>query len=150
MMPLAHIITGGFFSLIILYFFKLNFFEFLILFISTWFFIDLDIFFYFIAKNKTVNPIRFIQWHKKRKEEFLSLSVKERKKFEYPLRVFHSIEILTLILLFSLFSKIFILIFVGFIFHLILDLIDLYLIKGDLSHKVSFLYYLNKKQIKNV
>lgn len=144
MQPIPHIFLGFIFSLIFYFIFKISLLEFFILFLSTWFFIDLDLVFIFVFKKKSIDPVKFIEWAKKRTNFLLNLDKKERKKYIYPLRFFHSIEFLVLLFLFSFFNEFFLYVLIGFIFHLILDWIDIYRLKLDVFHKVTWFYHLKK------
>ena len=144
--PLVHLVLGLFFSLIFAFIFKISILEFSILFLSTWFFIDLDLVFIFAFKEKSLNPFKFFKWARKRKNFVLSLGEKERKKIIYPFRFFHSIEFIVFLFLFFLFNKIFLFVIIGFIFHLILDWIDLFKLKLNLFHKISWFYHLKKNK----
>ncbi len=145
MKPTTHLFLGLIFSLLSYLIFEISLLEFLILFLSTWFFIDLDIVFIFIIKKRSLNPFRFYSWAKNQKD-FIIKSKKERKKIHYYFRFFHSFELILLLLIFSFFNKFLFFVIIGFVFHLILDWIDLYNLNLDIFHKVSWFYYLKKNK----
>ncbi|MEM4181822.1 MAG: hypothetical protein QXX68_01555 [Candidatus Pacearchaeota archaeon] len=144
MRPSNHFFLGFIFSLIFYFIFNISLLEFTALFLSTWFFIDLDIVFLFVLKKKSISPMKFFKWARDRRDFVLSLNKEQRKKYIYPFRLFHSVEVLILIFLFSFFNKIFLYVLIGFIFHLILDWIDLYNSELNVFHKVSWFYHLKK------
>jgi hypothetical protein len=68
------------------------------------------------------------------------LPKQERKKIHTGFYIFHGIEVLICLFLLGIyFSKFFILIAIGFSFHLIIDLFDEFVKKGTLD-KISLIY----------
>lgn len=144
-MPIWHILSGGIFSLIILFFFNLNLFELIILFLSTWLFIDLDLVISFVIKNRSLNLRKFWKESTQSREKWLELG--DRSKYKRQYRIFHSIEFLSIIVLLSFFNKIFLLVLLGFLVHLIFDWIELGYKGEDIFSKVSL--YLTYQRNKN-
>jgi len=112
MLPKTHIILGALFS-IILFFFGVNYFNCILVFLSS-FLIDFDHYLWYIIRKKDFNL----------KNAYYTLKGTEKKKLY--LMVFHTIEFLLFILLLSYLWKGFLWIFIGMVFHSILDLIELY------------------------
>lgn len=124
MMPKWHIFYGGIFSLILFFLFNLTLLEFSILFLSTWFFIDLDLVLLFVIREKSINPFLFWERGKEVRAKWISLGQEKQKKFKYSPRLFHSIEFCFFLILLQFFNKVFLWILIGFVFHLILDYMD--------------------------
>jgi hypothetical protein len=135
MLPKYHVVFGFFSALIISLIFNLNFFYFSIIFLSS-ILIDLDHYFRYIYKTKNFSPKKFWEWSMKK--------YKERKKDKPPIFIFHGIESWILLIILSFFNKIFLFIFLGFMIHMILDYVDLYLRKESFLFKFSQTYVLKK------
>jgi len=87
--------------------------------------IDLDHIPIYFFKTKDLHPIRFLEWHKRNKNEWKKLSKKERLKYKEPHLILHGLEFIFVLLILSLFSTIFLCILIGVLFHLVLDFIVL-------------------------
>lgn len=145
MHPLIHLISGGVFALFCFLFFpSVGVFGAFVLWLSTWFFIDLDHAFRYSVKKKDFSPLNFWKWSKKQGEKWKRLSIEQRFKYKSPLFVFHGIEFLVLIGIFSFFYSVFFFVLVGFIFHLLFDWIDLFLKNESVLNKSSISYVLLK------
>jgi len=111
MLPKAHIFFGAIFS-IILHLFGLTTFQCTIIFLSS-FLIDFDHYAWFVMKKKNLSL----------KKAFYYLKTMDKKK--PMLMFFHTIEFLFLILILSFFFDIFKFVFIGMMFHSVLDIIEL-------------------------
>ena len=101
--------------------------------------IDGDHYFYYILRTKNFSLTKCYAWYKKHLEETLALPMNERKKIY---RILHSSRNRTYDGFF--FSRIsvsqfFMLIFIGFLLHFIVDIPHEYYIKRTL-HKISLIY----------
>lgn len=124
MMPKWHLFYGGIFSLIFFYSFNLTHIEAIILFLSTWFFIDLDSVLIFVIRERSINPFLFWEKGKKNRNIWITMKSEEKKKLKYPPRIFHSIEFCIILFLLQFIHKLFLWVLVGFAFHLLFDYID--------------------------
>jgi len=150
MRPKQHIIFGLIFSLIIFLIFpKIKLIGFLIIFLSS-VLIDVDHYLFYVFKTRDFNLRRSYKWFLRYEEKFKEISKEERKKIPSVLFFLHGFEILAVIILLSIFvSDWFLFVFVGFSFHLFLDVLYLYLKKLRFD-KISLIYdYFKFKKMKN-
>jgi len=147
MNPFFHLILGGIFSLI-LYFSGVSLEFSLVIFVSSFFLIDLDHIFLFVLEKKSINPIKFWDHSSQIREKWLSMPESKKKLYKYPIFLFHNVEFLLILSLLSFFSSLFFMVFVGCFFHLIVDYIDLFLRKEPLYPKFSFLLTLKRNKNK--
>ncbi len=123
MNPQIHFILGIFFVVILYFLFSpvISVFGLTIIFLSS-VLIDADHYIYYIFRKKDLNIFKAYKWHKKNTCRFCSLPKETQKKLYIGFYFLHGIE--TLILLFFLgvyLSPVFILILIGFLFHLFVD-----------------------------
>ena len=120
-----HILYGLIFSIICFFIFpQIELLGMLLIFFSS-LFIDSDHFLYYFYKNKNLNFVKAYKEGIKNRKKFDSLSVREKKKYYRGIFVFHGIEVLIILILLGLFvSGYFLYVFIGFSFHLFLDIID--------------------------
>jgi len=118
MFPSKHIIYSFIFCLFLLIILPYgNYLYLLIIFLSS-VLIDIDHYLLYVYRNKNLSLIKSWRWH-----IYLHNNLKESK---IPfLHIFHTFEFIFLVFVLSLFYKIFIWIFIGLIFHVILDLYDM-------------------------
>jgi hypothetical protein len=147
MLPKYHIFYGGIFSLVLSLFFNLTLIESIILFLSTWFFIDLDLVPLFIIREKSINPFLFWEKGKKTRTIWINMDSEQKKKVKYPLRLFHSIEFCMVLFLLQFIHQIFLWVLVGVIFHLIFDYIDQLSRREEIIGKFSL--FLTTRRNKN-
>ena len=143
MYPLKHFLFGFLFSLILFFFFKISLLEFFITFLSS-ILIDVDHYVYYIYKEKNVSLRKAYRWFVKMEKKLNSMPKKQRDHIYGGVLFLHGIEILITLLLASFFiSKFFLFIFLGFTFHLCLDII--YFLKNNMRvDKISIFYDLLK------
>ena len=120
-----HIIYGAIFSIVVYFLFPfIGILEAIIIFLSS-VLVDVDIYIYYVFKKKSLNLFKAYKWAINKKEKFIKMPYKDRKNFYFGQRLLHGIEIIIILFLAGIFaSKWIFLIFVGFSFHLLLDLID--------------------------
>lgn len=112
MLPKPHLVFGAIFS-VILYITGFSVFSCVVILLSS-ILIDFDHYLYYIIKKKDFSLKRAYIWHER------------LDKFHKPMMmVFHTVEFLILVLILSYFNRIFIFIFIGMIFHSILDMLDM-------------------------
>lgn len=149
MYPKQHIILGFIFSLIIFLIFpQIELIGFTAIFLSS-FLIDVDHYLVYVIKKKDWNLKNAYNWYIDSEKKFQSLSIKEQINSPFPLFVLHGIEILVLIALLGIFiSRLFLFIFVGFSFHLLLDAIHIYFLRFN-HDRFSLIYsYIKLKKQK--
>ena len=142
MFPKKHIICGFLFSLILFILFpSISILGALIIFLSS-IAIDIDHYIYFILLKKSISLKKAYDWFVIDRKFWLELSPQKREKFRKKILFLHGVEFLILLGVLAFLSSFFLYIFIGVLFHLILDLIDLYLIGVPLKYKISQTYVL--------
>jgi hypothetical protein len=113
MLPKTHFILGLIFSILLYFLFHLTIFQaFLVLFASV--FIDVDHYMFIVKRKKIWNLKKAYYWHKALPKNHKTI-----------MHIFHTAEFIVLVLLLSYFWSGFFFIFLGMVFHSLLDLIDL-------------------------
>ena len=141
MLPKYHFILGIFYAMLLYFLFdQIGLVAAFIIWIASWFIIDLDHPLRYVVITHDFHPRRFWQWSMKTTKRWKSLSKNRQKEYKLPLFMFHGIEVMLLLLLLSYYSIMFWYIFLGFIFHHMCDYLDLYHKEGNLFMKVSLLY----------
>src|SRR3989344_6122570 len=147
MLPKYHILLGFLFSLILFIFFPfIGLLGFLIIFFSS-FLIDVDHYLYYVFKNKIFSIKKAYNYFFKQRKKLIAKSLKERRtKIANPLmHLFHGIEVLLILFLLGFFiNKIFLFIFIGFNFHLFLDIVE-QIYYGFRISKISLIFDFVKK-----
>ena len=132
MFPKQHIIFSTIFCIILYPFIGNN----IIIVWSASIFIDIDHYFWCIISKKLWN---FAEAYKRYKRE-------EFDNEKYKLHIFHLNELLILIGLLGFYNKIFLYIFIGILFHYILDWIDMYMYPGMVKGRTwSVIMYFKRK-----
>lgn len=144
MLPKYHILFGFLFSLILFLIFPfIAISGFFIIFASS-VLIDIDHYIYFIFSKKDFslgNAYKYF-FEKRKKYIFALKSVKE--KINPTMYFLHGIEILLILFLLGIFvNKIFLFIFIGFAFHLFLDVLE-QVYYGFRMTKVSLIWDLSR------
>jgi hypothetical protein len=140
MNPICHFILGLFFSFLLFFLFPtIGITGILIIFLSS-FLIDFDHYLYYIYKKWKFNPLLSYNWYKGNIKKFHSLTYNQQKKVYIGIYIFHGIEVLILLfLLGNLVSNFFTFVFIGFLFHLCLDITYEAFIHKRLD-KISLIY----------
>ena len=142
MLPKYHIVLGFLFSLILWTIFPfINILEASIIFFSS-FFIDVDHYLYYVFKNKIFSINKAYNYFFELRKRAMTKSLKEKKiKNANPLMyLFHGIEMLLILFILGFFvNKLFLFIFIGFAFHLFLDIIEISYYGFRIS-KISLVY----------
>ena len=112
------------------------------------FLIDVDHWFIYILKKKDFSVNNAYTWFVEKEVKYFKLSLKQRNQLKKPLMIFHGIEFLVLLIILSQFSKIFIFIIIGVLFHLMMDYIDLIREKEPLYTKISQIWLCIKNKNK--
>lgn len=129
MLPKTHIILGAIFSLLVYFIFNLSLYQVLIIF-SASVLIDLDHFLFYVKRHRNTNLKKAYFWHK--------ALPKDHKPM---MHIFHSLEFLIIIGILSIFYNFFLMLFIGFIFHSIFDLIDM-IYNGKYGREFFFFRFL--------
>lgn len=125
MLPKTHIILGAILSIIVFIIFKISLISAIIIFLAS-FLIDIDHYLVYVMNTK--------DWSLQNSYK----SYKNVPRNHKPMMHFlHTIEFLIILLILGFFFPIFILIFLGFIFHSNLDIVDM-LSKNQLSQREYF------------
>jgi hypothetical protein len=124
-LPKHHILLGFIFSLILFLIFpSINLIGAGIIFLSS-FLIDVDHYIYYVLNKKGVSLRKAINYFLTKRKKLRNMNTKKRKKFYSSLCFLHGIEILIILFIAGIFiSKYFLLIFIGFTFHMFLDIIE--------------------------
>ena len=143
MYPKQHLIINFLVSLPFL--FLINPIYALIIFFSS-VLIDVDHYLYYVSQEKKIFLLKAYKWYMIKDAKWRLLSTKERKKHSRSILIFHGAEQIILLSLFSIIYYPLIFITLGFLIHLIEDLIeDIPL--GVAKRKFSLIYsiyYYNK------
>jgi hypothetical protein len=147
MLPKYHISLGFIFSLIIYLFFNISFINFSLIFLSS-FLIDFDHYLWYLFKTKDWNLMNCVRELTKRRDKILKLTFNEREKIKRGVYLFHGIEFWILLICLSLLFDWFFFIFLGVIFHMLLDFIEMIYTREPISMKLSVVYkiYFNKNK----
>jgi hypothetical protein len=140
MHPKIHFIVGTFFVIILHFIFpQITLLNLLIILFSS-VLIDVDHYFYYIFIKRDFNLIKAYKWFKEGVRKTRRLPLKERKKMYTGFYMFHGIEPLIVLFLLGIsVSQFFFFVFLGFSFHLLLDIPSEISIKGTFQ-KVSLIY----------
>jgi len=141
MLPSRHAIYGFLFSLIIFIIFPgAGLIGALAIFFGA-FFTDFDHYLVFVYRKKNISLKKALDYFYKQSEEEV-----KSKKAKSPLMIFHTIESLIVVALLSYYYALFIYVFIGMVFHILLDI--LYMTQHKLlytrDHSIIH-YYLTKK-----
>ena len=147
MLPKYHIILGFLFSLILWIIFpSISILGALIIFFSS-FLIDVDHYLFYVFKNKIFSIKKAYNYFFELRKKAMTKSLKEKRiKIANPLMyLFHGIEVLLILFLLGFFiNKIFLFIFIGFNFHLFLDIVE-QIYYGFRISKISLIFDFVKK-----
>lgn len=130
MLPKWHILIGGIFSVLIFLIFDVSFLSLIIFFFSSWLFIDFDhylrrIIIFYRKKRKFLTPKEFWDSSMNVRKKCLNLRVQNKRlKYKLPIYIFHGIEpLIILFVLYYFVHGVFLWVFLGFLLHLITDMI---------------------------
>ncbi|MEK6817340.1 MAG: hypothetical protein AABX80_00920 [Nanoarchaeota archaeon] len=140
MLPKYHILFGFLFALFLFLIFNfIGLFGFFIIFASS-VLIDIDAYLNYIFTKKDFSLRNAIKYLSEKRRKAINLSKEKKTKIQSMIRVFHGVEVLLILFILGIFvNKIFLFIFIGFSFHLFLDLIEMIYYKFRIA-KISTLY----------
>ena len=144
MLPKYHILFGFLFASFLFIFFPfISLLGFFIIFFSS-VLIDVDHYLFYVFKNNIFSIKKAYTYFYEKRKKLLAKGLKE-KKINPLMYLFHGIEILFVLFILGLFAnKIFLFIFMGFSFHLFLDVLE-QIYYGFRIAKVSLIYDFIKK-----
>ena len=123
MLPKYHILFGLIFvAILYLIFPSISVLGLIIIFLSS-VLIDVDHVLYYSFKKRNLNPIKAYKWYMERLKEFKKLSREQRRNFHPGFYLFHGVEWLILLFFLGTYLPFLFFIFLGFSFHLLLDII---------------------------
>jgi len=146
MLPKYHIVLGFLFSLILFLIFpSISILGASVIFFSS-FLIDVDAYLNYIFTKKSFNLINAIKYYSEKRKKGIKLSRGQKLKAPIKIRFLHGIEILAVLFILGIFTnKLFLFIFIGFAFHLFLDIAE-QIYYGFRISKISLVYDFIKKQ----
>jgi len=149
MMPKWHLLFGFILSYVLIYFFNLSVIYGAIIFLSS-IFIDLDHVLVYFLETKNLHPKKFWEYSMEKKRKWENLDQLEMDRAQRPHNILHGVEFALFLLILSFFTKIFLFILFGILFHLLCDLVYLIYQKEHVSFKLSqvWLWQRNKKRKK--
>ena len=151
MLPKAHVFFGFLFAYITYWFTLITIFQASLIFLAS-VFIDFDHYLYYVFVKKRFSLKSAYNWFKIRRDKLLQLSLKERKKHRQYILIFHGIEPIIILFLLAKFFPLFSFIAIGFIFHIVLDLIVEYKYRLH-YYKLSVIYsiydHILKRKVKS-
>ena len=140
MYPKQHIIFGLIFATVLFFLFpQIGLIGFSIIFLSS-FLIDVDHYLFYVFYKKDCSLRNAYKWFVKLDRKFKNFSKEKKKKIKYPPLIFHGIEALIILIVLLFFSKIFLYVLIGFLFHEFLDIISLVRGGYSLNHSGSQIY----------
>ena len=152
MLPKWHVFLSFLFAYIIYWFTTITIFQAVLIFLAA-VLIDIDHYLFYIIIKKRFSLRSSYEWFKIRRDKLLQLSPKERRKHKQCILIFHGIEPIIILFLLAKFFPFISYITIGFIFHIISDLIIEF--KEGLAHyKLSVIYqiydYVSKRKMKHI
>jgi len=139
MLPKWHIFIGFLFTIILKFTTPIDYTNLLIIFLAS-FLIDVDHWFVYVLKKKDFSISKAYNWFIQKGIKYEKLSLKERKKYKKLIMIFHGIEFWILLLVLSVYSKIFIFILLGIAIHMVFDFMEIINKKEPLYTKFSQIY----------
>ncbi|MDP1729071.1 MAG: hypothetical protein Q8L27_02625 [archaeon] len=155
MLPKTHIIGGLIFSFTLMMIFPIDIglIGALIIFFSS-FLIDVDHYVYYVYKTRIFNLNKSIHWYSVNRKKFSNMTFQEKNKIYTGLCFLHGIEafivLSLLIFIRNPLSPYMVFVAIGFIFHHILDAIDLYIRNYRFDKVLSFFYSVKKAKNKKL
>jgi hypothetical protein len=152
MLPKSHALFGFLFSYITYWFTSITVFQATIIFLAS-VFIDVDHHLYYLIIKKKISLKSAYNWFKIRRDKLLKLSNKEKRKHKQIILIFHGFEPLIVLFLLARFFPLLNYVLIGFIIHLLLDLI-VEAKHGIAHYKLSVIYsiydHILKRKLKHL
>lgn len=144
MLPKWHLLYSFVLAYILVFIFHISLFSATIFLVAA-VFIDLDHYFLFVLNHKKIHPKDFWVWSMEKTKEWKK--VEDKNLYKYPIFIFHGFEALLILAVLSFVYTFFFWIFLGFAFHIFLDLLHLIYREEEL-HKLSQIYTLKRNKNK--
>jgi len=145
MLPRYHIIIGLILASIFYFIFNTPLILSLVLFFSS-FLVDVDHYIYYIFFKKSLNLIKAYNFFRESEKKWFKMPPEKRERYKRVIVYFHDIIFLSFILILSLASNVFLFIFIGFLVHLLVDLLEVYYYNEPLYSKTLQIYvYITNK-----
>jgi len=139
MYPKQHLFLGLAFSLILFLLYpKIGLTGFFLIFLSS-VLIDIDHYVYYVVKKKDFSLKNAYLWFINIDKKMAKMTKKQRNNFYIALCFLHGFELLIILFLLANISELFFFIFIGFSFHLLLDI----------AHQVNYKERLDKVSLIN-
>ena len=147
MYPKYHIFYGLILAGVLYFFFGFSVFACLIVFLSSFLF-DVDHYLNYVFKNRDFSLKKAYVWNVKRGLRWRKFSYSEKQQHKIAFFMFHGIEFMILLLILAYFHVFFFWVFLGVLFHMVLDYIDIFYQRDLWYSKFSEIYILvrNKKK----
>ncbi len=148
MLPKYHILYGAIFSLLIFIIYPKIGIGAALIFLSS-VLIDVDHYFVYVFRKRDLS-LRRANSYFLTSRPLIKKYLKQGKNPKAPLMIFHTMEFLFLILILAFYNSFFLLLLSGFLFHSLLDMVDIYLDFNTLSPRYFLItsYFLNRKNPK--
>ncbi len=151
MKPLPHLLLSTIAAGLIWFIFDFGWFGVLLFWLGGWLIMDLDHFLYFSIKKNIILPNEIIGETFRDSKIRSKISRETLDDYKYPVLIFHCTEALLLILLVSYFYNVAYFLFAGFLFHFLVDYLDISSRGKNFMPRVSLIYLLvrnkNKKEL---
>jgi len=99
--------------------------------------IDIDHYFWYAAETKDLNPFHAIRWYIRSSPKIKKLSRKEREEYTKGVFIFHNWICWSLLFVLGFLHPVFFYILIGFVLHIIPDLIILKIMNESVMQKIS-------------
>ena len=150
MLPLRHLVFGILFGLILFAIFPQIGLTGFLLIVSSNVLIDIDHYLYYVYRKKDLNLKKAYSWYIDNGKKYWTLSKKQQKNVYFGICFLHGIEAMIILFLFFFYFKspFYLFILTGFVFHQLLDLIEIIHDKVNPYRIISLmhsLFYAKKK-----
>lgn len=146
MYPQYHFLFGAIFAFLLKTFMpSIGLTYILIIFLAS-FLIDFDHYLYYVFKKKSLNVNDAYSWFIETSQKERAMPENERKQYKKALFIFHVAEFWIILAALSFLNKIFLFILIGFLFHIMIDYIDIIIHKEPVYPKLSIIYTIIKNK----
>ena len=154
MFPKYHLFFGLIFSIIVLMIFpSIEWIGFFVI-VSSSVLIDVDHYLYYVFKKKDLSLKRAHRWFHDNIKKYNGLSLEHKKQVYSGIFFLHGIESIILLIILSSHMAIFLFVLIGFIFHQVIDFVDLIQKEIKPYKVISFAYSVaetrNKKLVEEI
>ena len=126
MLPSRHIFFGSIIAFLSYFTFSQTGMTEALIFLASTFLIDVDHYIYYVLVKKNWSLPKAYRWYRIKRSYWLNLSRPEKNKHRGVILLFHGIEVLAIVFILGIFvHHWFFYIFLGFLFHLFLDILEM-------------------------